>query len=635
MSQAKRILAGATDITESRRAKEALRKAEERFRIAAECASDLIYEWDIMSSRLEWHGDIYKYLGYPSGEFPRTRQAWEKIIHPEDHDRVIASVERHLKICAPYCEEYRVYHKDGTVHYWSDRGACLLDNSGIPFECIGAIVDVTDRRGQEKSLNESAQMLRSILATCPVGISLTVHRQVNWVNEAWLKMFGFEDQNECLGQPARIIYPTEEEFERVGKILYKELETGITTETAARFRRRDGSEFEGHIRLRAVNPSDPSHGNISSIADLSELKLSQRAVRQGEDAYISLAANISGIVYRVHLDEPVRMEFFNNMFESITGFAADELKVGELLPIDCLMLAEDRAEALNTVRQAIANNQPFQLEYRIRHKSGEIRHLQEYGRPIRKSGLPHCIDGVIFDITDWKRSLEEVRKSEEKYRSLFDDSPEGIFITAMDGTLIDANQSFLDLFGYSREEIIGASVLKTYVNPEDRNRYVRNIEPTGSVRDYPLRLRKKDGTEMDCLISGTVRRAEDGTILGYRGIIRDITEQQRMQRQLAQAQKMEAIGTLSSGIAHDFKNLLQVVMGYSELMMEGKRETDSEYADLEKIAHTCQVGGDLVEGLLTFSRKSEPKLRILDLNRIVRLAGTSVGGQCRKWLTFS
>ena len=157
-----------------------------------------------------------------------------------------------------------------------------------------------------------------------------------------------------------------------------------------------------------------------------------------------------------------------------------------------LDVGEDRAEALNTVRQAIANNQPFQLEYRIRHKSGEIRHLQEDGKLlIRRSGLPHCIDGVIFKITDWKRSLEEVRKSEEKYRSLFDDSPEGIFITAMDGMLIDANQFFLDLFGYSREEIIGASGPKTYVNPEDRNRYVRNIEPTGFCKRLPTPFEKE------------------------------------------------------------------------------------------------------------------------------------------------
>jgi two-component system, cell cycle sensor histidine kinase and response regulator CckA len=621
VTKEERILAIASDIAEGRRAEEALRKAEERFRIAARCASDLIYEWDIIRNRLEWHGDIYEYLGYPPDESPRTRQAWEKIIHQDDRDRVMASVERHLKTCEPYCEEYRVYHKNGTVRYWTDRGAFLPDDLGIPCECIGAIADITNGKGQEKSLNDSTQMLGSTLATCPVGISLTVHRRMIWVNEAWLKMFGFEDQNECLEQTARILYPTEEEFERVGKILYKELETGVTTETAARFRRQDGSEFDGHIRLRAVDASDLGQGNISAITDLSELKNSQRAMQEGAHAYMSLAANIPGIVYRVYLDEPVRMEFFNNMLESITGFAADELKVGEISSIDCLMLADDRTEALNGVREALASDVPFELEYRIRHKSGEIRHLQEYGRPIRRSGLPSFVDGVIFDITDRKRSLEDVRKSEEKYRRLFEDSPDGIFITAMDGILIDANRSFLDLFGYTREEIIGASVLKAYVKPEDRIRYVRNIEKAGSVRDYPLQLRKKDGTEMDCLISGSVRRAEDGTILGYRGIIRDITEHNSMQRQLEQAQKMEAIGNLSSGIAHDFKNVLQVVMGYSGLLMEHKQETDHEYADLQKIVHTCKMGADLVEGLLTFSRKTDLKLRVSNLNRIVKLVG--------------
>ena len=109
--------------------------------------------------------------------------------------------------------------------------------------------------------------------------------------------------------------------------------------------------------------------------------------------------------------------------------------------------------------------------------------------------------------------------------------------------------------------------------------------------------------------------AEDGTILGYQGIIRDITEQKNLQRQLLQAQKMEAIGTLAGGIAHDFNNLLTVVMGFSELLLAEKDQEHPEYADLQKIFHAAKNGAELVQRLLMFSRKSEPKPVPMNLNK--------------------
>ena len=87
-----------------------------------------------------------------------------------------------------------------------------------------------------------------------------------------------------------------------------------------------------------------------------------------------------------------------------------------------------------------------------------------------------------------------------------------------------------------------------------------------------VKYRKRDGTEMDCLITSSVYFGEDGSIAGYRGIIRDVTDQKRLQRELLQAQKMESIGTLAGGIAHDFNNLLTVVLGFSELLLIGKDE---------------------------------------------------------------
>ncbi len=129
---------------ERKRAEESLRRSEERFRIAAESATDLIYEWDLVTGQMDWFGDIEERLGYDPGELPRTREAWEQIIHPEDRARVQREVSRRREEGTAYYDNYRVLRKDGTVLYWEDRGRALPHPGGEPRRWIGANTDITD-----------------------------------------------------------------------------------------------------------------------------------------------------------------------------------------------------------------------------------------------------------------------------------------------------------------------------------------------------------------------------------------------------------------------------------------------------------------------------------------------------------
>jgi len=130
-----------------------------------------------------------------------------------------------------------------------------------------------------------------------------------------------------------------------------------------------------------------------------------------------------------------------------------------------------------------------------------------------------------------KQTEEALRKSEERYRTLFEESRDAIYTTTQEGEFLDANQSMLNLFGYSREEIIGLKAGETYVHPEDRLKFKQKMGCEGFVRDHEIKLRKKDGTEMECLLTAIVRKTADGNILGYQGIIRDITERKRAEEE--------------------------------------------------------------------------------------------------------
>jgi PAS domain S-box-containing protein len=150
------------------------------------------------------------------------------------------------------------------------------------------------------------------------------------------------------------------------------------------------------------------------------------------------------------------------------------------------------------------------------------------------------VSGVVLsmvNVTERKLAQEARRESEFRYRSLFQDSRDAVYITTRDGKFIDMNQSTMDIFGYPREELMRMDIRKLYVHPEDRNRFQEVIEREGFVRDYEIKFLKKDGTELDCLSTATIRRADDGTILGYQGIIRDITDRKKADEALRESEK--------------------------------------------------------------------------------------------------
>jgi PAS domain S-box-containing protein len=146
------------------------RAANERYRLAAQSATNLIYEWDL-GKRVNWYGKVDELLGYEPKKFPRTLHAWMSRLHPEDRERVLAAVQKHLKSEEPYCLECRVKRKDGTYLYWLDRGSVVYDATGKPCKWIGAVTDITERKRADKQVEESASQLRQMMEGTVKAIS--------------------------------------------------------------------------------------------------------------------------------------------------------------------------------------------------------------------------------------------------------------------------------------------------------------------------------------------------------------------------------------------------------------------------------------------------------------------------------
>jgi two-component system, cell cycle sensor histidine kinase and response regulator CckA len=369
-----------------------------------------------------------------------------------------------------------------------------------------------------------------------------------------------------------------------------------------------------HIQL--VAEDDGITGFQAIGRDITARRKAEEALIESEEKYRLL---IESLPHAVIILQDSKLAFIN--YAGVRMFRWNSVE--EALGTEDLAIASrkerDRISRYVTERLAGNSDIPGQYLTTLQRMDGEEFPAQVFVTLLDyKGGRAEQV--VILDTTEQQQAERALVESELNYRALFQESRDAVVITSREGRVIDANHAFIELFGFNEEEVRNMDILRIYPDPEMRKQFQQDIEKTGSLKDYEVKRRRKDGTEMDCLISSTVRSDDQGNIIGYQGIISDITDRKRLEKELLHAQKMEAVGTLAGGIAHDFNNLLQVTMGYSELLLSEKKQTDPEYQDLGKILEAAQTGADLVQRLLAFSSKTEIKQRPISLNHQIEKA---------------
>ncbi len=219
-----------------------------------------------------------------------------------------------------------------------------------------------------------------------------------------------------------------------------------------------------------------------------------------------------------------------------------------------------------------------------------------------------------------KRQEEALRQSEARFARVFEASPVGITITTLDDArFLDANAAFLRMTGYSREELVGKSALEFgfWPDPTDRARVIGPLTE-GAAQNLSASIRTKDGGARDILVS-----FERFSLAGKTcvlSLVNDVTESRRLEGQLRQAQKMEAVGRLAGGVAHDFNNLLTVITSYSDLLLEDLGAGDPKRDDVDQIRKAAQGAAALTRQLLAFSRQQVLEPKVLDVK--ASIAGT-------------
>jgi PAS domain S-box-containing protein len=244
-------------------------------------------------------------------------------------------------------------------------------------------------------------------------------------------------------------------------------------------------------------------------------------------------------------------------------------------------------------------------------------------------GLPFSIEMEQFLITSGKlfaTVIEKINVSntdmalEKKYKSLFTNSEDIVFITTPEGKLVEINPAGVKLFGYnSAEEMMQLDIGRDlFINEKEREKYKRKIELNGNVKDYELNLKDKNGKRLYVIVSAHAVTNGKGEIIAYQGIMRNITYSRHLEQQLFQAKKMESIGLLAGGVAHDFNNILTTISGYAELTRMELDKSNPLFENMENILKGVKRAEDLIHQLLAFSRRQMIKPVVININQLIR-----------------
>jgi two-component system cell cycle sensor histidine kinase/response regulator CckA len=257
--------------------------------------------------------------------------------------------------------------------------------------------------------------------------------------------------------------------------------------------------------------------------------------------------------------------------------------------------------------------------FRHRLRSGVVRDVEVHSSPIELDGR-RVLFSIIHDITDRVRAERQLVESEANYRRALEHASDAIVVSDRQGVILEVNARTEEILGYAREAIVGKR-LEDFVAPEERERKPLRLRELVEGRSMlaERRLQRRSGSVVEVEISA--RDLGDGR---FQAIVRDISERRRLEEQLRQAQKMEAVGQLTGGIAHDLNNLLTVVLANSEMMAAALPSgTDDLRNDLGELQAAARRGAQMIRKLLSFSRHAPLTYQVLDLGRVVEdLLGT-------------
>lgn len=499
--------------------------------------------------------------------------------------------------------ESRWLRKDGTT--MEVLLSCTpVDAGNAGAGIVFTVLDITARKQREQHLRDNEARYHAMIEMAVDGILLGDHQGVILeANHHICTMFGMERQAligrhiSALPFCAQSIASTPFRFDL--------LRQGETVISERDFQRPDGSIISVEMRSKMM-----PDGNYQSIyRDITQRKQTEQALRESEEKFaLSFAASPDAVNIN-RLDDGMYVDI-NAGFTELSGYTREDVQGKTTIELNIWHDLKDRETLVAALR---ATGHCNNLEAFFRRKDGSLGIGLLSARLIHLGQVPHILS-ITRDITPQKQAAADL----ERLRVAIEQAGEVVVITDLRGHIQYANPAFERTSGYSLAEVYQQStrILKSGQHDEA---YYHNLWATiASGKTWSGRMinRKKDGSLFTEEATISPVFDEEG-IVNYVAIKRDITAQLKLEAQYLHAQKMESVGRLTGGVAHDFNNMLAVIIGFTELAMVKSTAEDRIYGDLERILEAAHRSADIVQQLLAFARKQAIMPKVIDLNRLV------------------
>ena len=589
---------------------------EARFRALYESDMIGIAYWKASGELFDANDKWLDIIGYTRKDMARGDADWSKITPPEFlhlDEKGIQQIKEQ-GYCDPFEKEY--VRKDGSRVPILIGGAALgdIEKGGVTY-----MVDFSPIKETQKALEESEKKYRQLVELAQEGIwVIDKDSKTVFVNPSMAKMLGYSS-DEMHGKHL-FSFMDEKVIELAEKKLNRR-KNGVKEQHDFEFIHKDGHPVFTTIETAPILDKEGHYnGAIAGVINITGRKKVEKELRMSQMNLSALIENTEGSIWSV--DREYRLIVGNSAFQNNISSVRGQ----SFSPGDCV-LADEFSTAIDDWRgyyDRALNGERFIIESK-RQFLDKSRDMEYRFNPIQ--GIDGVVGGVtVFanDITERKQAEKELYESEKKYRTTAETMPGIVYKCNTDWTFTFTSDGIEDLTGYPASDFIDSKVrsYESIMNKEDTKVIIQTVgeaigkkEPLYSIE---YRIANKDGSTRWVYDSVRINYKEDGEVDYFEGVILDITDRKNLETLLQQSQKMDALGTLAGGIAHEFNNILGIIIGNAELGYDDVPDWNPAKSCLEEIKTASLRAKDVVRQILSFTRKTSGERKPIQITTIVK-----------------
>ncbi|MFC1549471.1 PAS domain S-box protein [Nitrospirota bacterium] len=592
-----------SDITERKRAEEALRESELRYRTFVENMQGIAFQGEMDFKPYFFHGAVEEITGYGEEEFLNGSIRWDNLIPPEDMPKIreeAGKVHTIPEYC--YADEHRIIRKDGRVSWVFETVRNICDEEGKPYMVQGAIYDINRRKVMEEALRESETRYRNFVESFQ-GIAF--RGSIGFVPEffhgAVEEITGYTEDEFKASSPRwdQIIH---EEDLPLLREKFSEISTtaNCTQERVYRIIRKDGETRWVQEIIQSKSNGSPAPRYVEGVIfDITRKKLAEDALIEREEKISMLLGSTAEGIYGLDMDG--NCTFCNPAAARLLGYESAESFIGSNMHDLIHHSHEDGStyEAENCpIHRAFTSGEHIHVDDEVLWRpDGSSFYAEYWSYPIIKD---NDIVGAVVTFID----VSDRKKADELYSSVVRTAQDAFWLCDIEGNIQDVNEAACRLYGYSREEFIGMHPrdIDTIESPEEVALHTKRIQENGGAI-FESRHRTKGGSIIDVEISLVFLGHLGGATFAF---MRDISDRKEIENERLRTQKFETIGLMAGGIAHDFNNILTIIKNNLSLAKMYTSKGGVVYEKLSEALEEFSQARSLTQQLLTFSKGRSP-----------------------------